>query len=113
MVLNHSQQSTKPSAPSAQKHERQPQRCVIHAMPGAKRTSEKYCAELNVAEARPRSAEGNHVVTMRPLPGKTGACTSPESRRMASVTPKISAGASPPAKPTSSAQSDHARMLMP
>ena len=50
---------------------------------GAKKTREKYCEALKMAEARPRSEVGNHAATMRPLPGKTGAWARPESRRSA------------------------------
>ena len=48
---------------------------------GAKMGSAKYCAELKMAEARPRSEVGNHEATMRPLPGKTGDWNRPENTR--------------------------------
>ncbi len=42
--------------------------------------SEKYCEALKIADARPRSAVGNQLATIRPFPGKTGdSC--PEIRR--------------------------------
>ena len=45
---------------------------MSHPKMGAKMGSAKYCAELKMAEARPRSEVGNQAATMRPLPGKTG-----------------------------------------
>ena len=37
-------------------------------MIGAKNAVAKYCAELKIAEASPRSPAGNHADVMRPLP---------------------------------------------
>ena len=54
---------------------------ISHPKMGAKIGSAKYCAELKIAEARPRSEVGNQAATMRPLPGKTGAWKRPESNR--------------------------------
>jgi hypothetical protein len=45
---------------------------MSHPKMGAKMGNAKYCAELKMAEARPRSDVGNQEATMRPLPGKTG-----------------------------------------
>jgi len=44
---------------------------MSHPKMGAKMGNAKYCAELKMAEARPRSDVGNQEATMRPLPGKT------------------------------------------
>ncbi|MNP32046.1 hypothetical protein D3C76_1252030 [compost metagenome] len=41
----------------------------------------KYCAELKIAEAVPRSAVGNQAATMRALPGKDGASARPTRKR--------------------------------
>ncbi len=56
---------------------------------GAKATRAKYCEELKIAEAVPRSAVGNQAATMRPLPGKTGDCARPERRRSAKMALKM------------------------
>ena len=60
--------------------------CISHPKMGAKMGSAKYCDELKIAEARPRSEVGNHAATMRPLPGKTGDWERPESMRRMKIT---------------------------
>ena len=50
--------------------------------------SAKYCDELKIADARPRSEVGNHAATMRPLPGNTGACARPEQILKMKITVK-------------------------
>jgi hypothetical protein len=52
---------------------------MIHPKMGAKIIRAKYCEELKIADALPRSLVGNQDATMRPFPGKTGACEKPES----------------------------------
>src|SRR5271168_3345965 len=83
----------KPAAPMNQKQLCQPYLWVSHPKRGAKATSAKYCEALKMAEARPRSAVGNHVATIRPLPGKTGDCARPERRRRTKIALNIHAEA--------------------
>src|ERR1700749_2154067 len=63
----------------------QPAEWAIQPRMGPKIISAKYCDELKVAEARPRSLAGNQEATMRPLPGKTGAWANPEISRMTKI----------------------------
>src|SRR5580658_7323927 len=113
MVLNHAAERKMPKRPSIQKHSFQPRTCAIHPMMGAKRTKAKYCDALKMAEARPRSAVGNQAATMRPLPGKTGACASPETSRNAKIAVKAHAAGAKPASPMRNAHTDHATIAMP
>ena len=56
-------------------------------MIGENRTVAKYCAELKIADAVPRSFAGNHAATMRPFAGKDGASARPtRSRSVNSIT---------------------------
>jgi hypothetical protein len=64
-----------------QKQLLQPVEWIIQPRMGAKTINAKYCAELKMAEARPRSPAGNQEATMRPFPGKTGAWAKPAIRR--------------------------------
>ena len=61
---------------------------MIHPKMGAKINNAKYCDELKIADARPRSAVGNQEATMRPFPGKTGACARPENNLKMKITVK-------------------------
>lgn len=54
-----------------------------HPISGEKMTSAKYCAELKIADAVPRSELGNQEATTRPLPGKDGASDRPTRNRSA------------------------------
>jgi hypothetical protein len=80
---------------------------------GAKATSAKYCDALKIAEAVPRSAVGNHAATMRPLPGKTGDCASPESSRRQKMALKIHCRGQVAREPDQHAQTVQQTMLMP
>ena len=51
-------------------------------MIGANSTVAKYCAELKIADAVPRSFTGNQAATMRPLAGKEGDSDRPTMRRI-------------------------------
>src|ERR1700733_2905537 len=83
---------TKPKTPMNQKQLRHPWLCTSHPNSGANITNAKYCDELKIAEAVPRSAVGNHAATMRPLPGNTGDCARPERRRRTKIVLKAIAG---------------------
>jgi hypothetical protein len=43
--------------------------------------SERYCAELKIAPANPRSSAGNQAAMMRPQAGATGASSRPSTTR--------------------------------
>src|SRR5688572_1342899 len=89
----------------------QPNVCVIQPMIGENRTVAKYCAELKIALAMPRSAVGNHAATMRALAGNEGASATPSrNRRPNKVTSAIVVG-SQPMKPCSKVKNDHSAML--
>ena len=70
-----------PTAPIIQNTIGQPYACVTHAISGANSTVAKYCAELKMADAVPRSLAGNHAATMRPFAGNDGASARPTSSR--------------------------------
>jgi hypothetical protein len=70
MLFTQIKAKTKPSTPMNQKQLLQPAAWAIHPRIGAKIISAKYCEELKIAEARPRSLEGNQEATMRPFPRK-------------------------------------------
>src|ERR1035438_7747086 len=80
-VFHHANASTNPAHPINQKQLCQPYLSVNHPNSPPNANREKYCEALKIDEARPRSAVGNHAATMRPLPGNTGDCASPESSR--------------------------------
>ena len=67
-----------PSAPMTKNTLRQPKACTIQPISGANSTVAKYCAELKMAEAVPRSSVGNQAATMRALAGKEGASAAPD-----------------------------------
>ena len=48
-------------------------------MMGANSTVAKYCAELKMAEAVPRSLAGNQAATMRALAGNDGDSAAPDA----------------------------------
>src|ERR1700733_9383588 len=113
MLLTQITAKTKPSTPMNQKQLLHPAACVIQPRMGPKIISAKYCEALKIAEARPRSLAGNHEATMRPFPGKTGACAKPAISRRMKITVKAADAARYPAKPVSNAQLDHVTMPMP
>src|ERR1700733_14248407 len=73
----------RPMMPIARKTLRQPYSCDSQPISGAKATSEKYCEELKMALAVPRSAWGNQLATMRALAGKLGHSAKPSAKRSA------------------------------
>src|ERR1700722_20593398 len=107
MLFTQIRTKTKPSAPINQKQLLQPAECAIHPRIGAKIISAKYCEELKIAEARPRSLAGNQEATMRPFPGNTGAWAKPAISRRKKITPNAAPAARKPAKPVSREQTDH------
>src|SRR5580698_5093049 len=113
MLFTQIRTKRKPNTPINQKQLLQPAECAIHPKIGAKIISAKYCEELKIAEARPRSLEGNQEATIRPFPGKTGACANPATSRNKKITPNAAPAVRDPAKPVSRAQTDHTTMPMP
>src|ERR1700733_10292399 len=73
----------RPMMPIARKTLRQPYSCDSQPISGAKATSEKYCEELKMALAVPRSELGNQLATMRALAGKEGHSANPSAKRRA------------------------------
>src|SRR5579862_8306096 len=80
---------------------------------GAKIGKAKYCDELKMAEARPRSEVGNHAATMRPLPGNTGDCASPEQMRKMKIAVNAALAFTNPAQPVRNAKVDQRIMAIP
>src|ERR1700735_5622008 len=113
MFLSQIRAKTKPSTPMNQKQLFQPAEWIIQPRMGAKIINAKYCEELKIAEARPRSFEGNQEATMRPFPGKTGAWANPDTSRKRKITVKAAPAARYPAKPVSREQIDQTTMPMP
>jgi hypothetical protein len=72
-----------PTPPITKNTERQPKLWASQPISGAKATSEKYWAELKMAEAVPRSGPGNQAATMRALAGKDGDSARPTMKRIA------------------------------
>src|SRR5580700_8624102 len=99
MLVNQRTVSSAPSAPRNQKQLCHPKRWSRPPKMGAKMGSAKYCDELKMADARPRSEVGNQAATMRPLPGNTGACARPEQIRRMKMTVKAALAPTYPAKP--------------
>src|SRR3974390_2054816 len=99
MFANHTTVSTAPTAPMNQKQLCHPNRCSRPPKIGAKIGSAKYCDELKIAEARPRSQVGNHAAPTRPFPGKTGDCASPDRIRRTKMAVNAALAVTYPAHP--------------
>ncbi|MNI91023.1 hypothetical protein D3C73_1486340 [compost metagenome] len=74
-----------------------------------------YCAELNSADAVPRSRVGNQQLTMRELAGNAGDSTRPSMKRMENNATAADTPARPsqPTVPCSRVNSDQRIRLMP
>src|SRR3954469_24717448 len=103
----------KPTAPRNQNTACQPNWCVIVPMIGAKRTVAKYCAELKIALAVPRSAVGNHAATIRAFAGNDGDSASPSRKRSTKRGTTAEAAPSTPTNPCSSGNPDKGAILQP
>src|SRR5664280_1766051 len=110
MFVNQRTVSSAPSAPMNQKQLCHPKRCSRLPKMGAKIGNAKYCDELKIADARPRSEVGNHAATMRPLPGNTGDCASPERILKTKIAVNAALALAYPAKPVRNAKTDQ-RMI--
>ena len=80
-------------------------------MMGANSTVAKYCAELKMAAALPRSAVGNQAEVMRLLPGNEGASAAPTSKRKPISTATAVAPVKKPTQPIIRVNTDHRKML--
>src|ERR1041384_5588671 len=80
-------------------------------MIGENSTSEKYCAELKIADAVPRSVVGNQAATIRALPGNDGDSASPSRKRSANSTTTALAALHQPTRPCSTVNPDQAIRL--
>src|SRR6478736_8684218 len=89
----------------------QPKVCVIQPMIGENRTVAKYCAELKIALAMPRSAVGNHAATMRALAGNDGDSATPSENRSPNHATSATPGASQPMQPCNKVKTDQSEML--
>src|ERR1041385_3404742 len=94
---------------------RQPNQCVIAAISGVKAIAAKYCAELKMADAVPRSTAGHHQAPSFALAGKAGDSANPTAKRRTNsvvTAPRPVATAAPhPVAACSNVNSDHAKML--
>lgn len=106
MVFLHSAASSTPAAPITRNTCSQPQACTSQPISGAKATVAKYCAELKIEAAKPRSAVGNHAATMRLLPGNEGASAMPTRKRSTNKVVTAQATGTQPMNPCSTVNSD-------
>ncbi|MNC32147.1 hypothetical protein D3C75_804910 [compost metagenome] len=111
MVFSHTMENTMPSAPMTTNTCSQPKLNTIQPMIGANSAVAKYCAELKIADAVPRSAVGNQAATMRALPGNDGASAKPTRKRRVNKVTTAQATGRPPTKPCSRVNSDQVKML--
>src|SRR6516164_6447631 len=96
-----------------QKTYRQSYFCTSQPMNGAKSTSEKYCDELKIADAVPRSFVGNQAATKRPLPGKHGDKAKPVRNNNTNSTANAVLPCRLPVKPMSNTRNDDRKKDMP
>src|SRR3989337_2686951 len=76
-------------------------------MMGAKMAVAKYCAELKIADASPRSLAGNHADVRRPLPGNDGASAAPTARRSVNSAATAAPPVRKPTVPWNNVKRDH------
>src|ERR1700733_7788584 len=84
----------RPMPPIPGKTLRQPYSWASQPISGAKATSEKYCEELKMALAVPRSELGNQLATIRALAGKEGHSANPSAKGRANRLMKMGMKAS-------------------
>src|SRR5262249_36216590 len=92
--------------PITKKTECQSNVCTSQPISGANATSAKYCAELKIAEAVPRSDFGNHPATMRAFAGKDGDSARPTMNRSANSATAADTNVCTPTRPCSAVQID-------
>src|ERR1700740_558724 len=74
-------------------------------------TVAKYCPELKMADAVPRSLPGNQAATIRAFAGNDGASAQPTRKRSANSTTTALAPLKKPIKPCITVNSDQIVML--
>src|SRR6187549_343047 len=89
----------------------QPKVWVIQPMIGEKSTVAKYCAELKIALAMPRSAVGNQAATMRAFAGKDGDSATPSRNRSTNSVTSATPGTNQPTQPCNKVNTDHSVIL--
>src|SRR3954468_14965136 len=80
-------------------------------MSGANITVAKYCAELKIADAVPRSAVGNHAATIRGLPGNEGDSARPMRKRSENSATAGAIKLIHPTNPCNAVNADHTSRL--
>src|SRR5690242_3110636 len=113
MNLNHSGVSKMPSAPIVQKTYCQPNLWTIQPINGANNTRQKYCDELKMADAVPRSFAGNQAATNLPFPGNAGARANPARNKSANNTTNAETPFSHFVKPIRTTNSDQRKIPAP
>ena len=78
---------------------------------GEKSANEKYCAELKMAEAVPRSFVGNQAATIRAFAGNDGASEKPSINRIKNMEIPAQASGNISTKPCRKVNSDQKKRL--
>ncbi|MNT07012.1 hypothetical protein D3C72_1417000 [compost metagenome] len=111
MNFTHIAVRMKPMTPITVKTCSQPHAKVSQPSSGEKRASEKYCAELKIAEAVPRSLVGNQAATIRALAGNDGASEKPSIKRIQNMEIPAHASGKKSTKPCINVNSDQKNRL--
>src|SRR5262245_32598566 len=111
MVFVQTRAATTPKAPITKNTDGQPYRYVSQPVIGANIAVAKYCAELKIADAVPRSAAGNQAATIRPLPGNDGASARPSMNRSVNSATIAAVASKMPTNPWRNVNSDQVTML--
>ncbi|MNE28032.1 hypothetical protein D3C80_1214590 [compost metagenome] len=109
--MTHIPVSTKPITPITVKTCSQPHAKVNQPSSGENSASEKYCAELKMADAVPRSFVGNQAATIRALAGKDGASEKPSIKRMMNIEIPAHASGTKSTKPCKNVNKDQKNRL--
>ena len=91
----------------------QPIETTSHPISGVNTTVAKYCAELKMAAAKPRSLVGNQAATIFELPGNDGPSKRPTSRRSRNSNPTAVAALKLPIAPCAMVNADHSTIAQP
>ena len=110
MTNSHATVVIMPSPPMTKNTQGQPNECVSQPMSGVKLTAEKYCAELKMAAAVPRSLPGNQVATSRLLDGNAGPSANPTAIRSTNSATIAEANPKPPTKPCRKVKNDQRKI---
>ena len=110
MTTIHSRPNTTPMPPTMVKTCSQPAATTSQPISGEKAAVAKYCAELKMAAAVPRSLVGNQAATMRELPGNDGPSARPTSNRRMNSRPTAVPIEKFPTKPWQTVKMDQDRI---